>query len=254
MKGLWEEEENMSIDSQRTVAEIALERPQVAVVFEKLGIDYCCNGRKPLAVACEGAGIDVNHVVSLLEQIALTNQPDAESEIWSEQSLASLINHIVRKHHTYCREECLRLEPLLAKVVSKHGKNHPELERVQALFMSLRNELSMHMMKEEQMLFPYITHLEESATYKCAPPRAPFGTVQNPVRMMVQEHDNAGHLIRGIRGLTQNFTVPEDACNSFKALYQGLEAFEADLHQHIHLENNLLFPRAIALEEGTLPT
>jgi len=254
MKGLLEEEENMSIDTQRTVAEIALERPQAAAVFEKLGIDYCCNGRKPLAMACETAGIDVNHVASLLEHTTSADQPSAESQSWRGHSLASLINHIVRKHHAYCWEECLRLEPLLAKVASKHGESHPELERVQALFMSLRNELSMHLMKEEQMLFPYIIRLEESATHKSAPPRAPFGTVQNPVRMMVQEHDNAGHLIRGIRGLTQNFTAPKDACNSFRALYQGLEAFEADLHQHIHLENNLLFPRAVALDNGALPT
>jgi regulator of cell morphogenesis and NO signaling len=240
----------MNIDTQRTVADIALEKPQAAAVFEKLGIDYCCGGRKPLAEACEQAGVELNHVRNLLEEAFSTDQPNAQGENWSEQSLANLINHIVRKHHAYCREECLRLEPLLAKVVSKHGENHPELERVQALFTSLRNELSLHLMKEEQMLFPYIIGLEESEKQKSAPPRAPFGTVQNPVRMMVQEHDNAGHLIRGIRGLTENFTPPSDACNSFKVLYKGLEAFEADLHQHIHLENNLLFPRAIELEDA----
>jgi regulator of cell morphogenesis and NO signaling len=239
----------MSIDTQRTVAEIALERPQAAAIFEKLGIDYCCGGHKPLAAACEVAGIDVDHVANLLERTAGTDQSDAETTNWKDRSLASLINHIVQKHHAYCREECLRLEPLLAKVASKHGEHHPEVVRVQGLFTSLRNELSMHLMKEEQMLFPYIIGLEESVAHKSAPPRAPFGTVQNPVRMMVEEHDNAGHLVKGIRGLTQNFTTPEDACTSYKALYQGLEAFEADLHQHIHLENNLLFPRAIALEE-----
>ncbi len=238
----------MSIDTQRTVADIALEKPQAAAIFERLGIDYCCNGRKPLAEACEQAGVELEHARNLLEQAFSTDQSGALDENW--QSLGSLINHIVRKHHAYCREECLRLEPLLAKVVSKHGENHPELERVRAHFTSLRNELSMHLMKEEQVLFPYIIGLEESEKHKSDPPRAPFGTVQNPVRMMMQEHDNAGHLIRGIRGLTGNFTPPEDACNSFKVLYQGLEAFEADLHQHIHLENNLLFPRAITLEDA----
>jgi regulator of cell morphogenesis and NO signaling len=238
----------MSIDTHRTVAEIALERPQAAAVFEKLGIDYCCGG-KPLAAACDAAGIDVNHVANLLEATAGTDQPGAEVGDWSKQSLAALISHIVQKHHSYCREECLRLEPLSAKVVSKHGEHHPELGQIHQLFTSLSSELSMHMMKEEQVLFPYIIGLEDSVTRKSVPPRAPFGTVQNPVRMMVQEHDNAGRLLKEIRELTRNFAAPEDACTSFKALYQGLQAFEADLHQHIHLENNLLFPRAIALEE-----
>lgn len=238
----------MSIDTQRTVAEIALERPQAAAVFEKLGIDYCCGGKKTLAAACEGAGIDVNHVEGLLEG-AGKDQPDAAN--WGEHSLAGLVSHIVEKHHAYCREEGLRLQPLLAKVVSVHGLHHPELAQVQDAFTALRNELSMHMMKEEQMLFPYIIALEESAKQKSAPPRAPFGTVQNPVRMMVQEHDDAGHLLKEIRSLTGNFTAPQDACTSFKALYQGLEAFEADLHQHIHLENNILFPRAVTLEDAS---
>ena len=240
----------MGIDTQRTVAEIALETPQAAATFEKLGIDYCCGGRKPLAAACEETGIDVNHVTDLLEKTTGTDQTGADAGNWNDQSLSSLINHIVQNHHGYCREETLRLQPLLAKVVSKHGGRHPELAQVQELFMSLSDELSMHLMKEERMLFPYIIGLEESAKNESAPPRAPFGTVQNPVRMMVLEHDSAGSLTKEIRQLARNFTTPEGACNSFKALYQGLEAFEADLHLHIHLENNLLFPRAIALEDG----
>jgi regulator of cell morphogenesis and NO signaling len=240
----------MGMEPQKTVAEIALERPQAAAVFEKLGIDYCCGGRKPLAAACEEAGIDVKQVEDLLEKASGADQ-SSEAENWNERSLGGLIKHIVEKHHAYCREEALRLQPLLAKVVSKHGEHHPELAQVEELFTSLRNELSMHLMKEEQMLFPYIIALEESVTHKSAPPRAPFGTVQNPVHMMVMEHDDAGHVTKEIRNLTGNFAPPQDACTSFKALYQGLEAFEADLHQHIHLENNLLFPRAIALEDAT---
>ena len=236
----------MGIDTQRTVAEIALERPQAAAVFERLGIDYCCGGRKPLAAACEEAGIDLDRVEGLLEGVG---NDQLGTENWSDQSLASLVGHIVEKHHAYCREEGLRLQPLLEKVFSKHGEHHPELTQVRIAFTALRNELSIHMMKEEQMLFPYIIALEESAARKSAPPRAPFGTVENPVRMMVQEHDDAGHLLKEIRSVTGNFTAPQDACTSFKALYQGLEAFEVDLHQHIHLENNILFPRAVTLED-----
>lgn len=239
----------MSIDTQRTVAEIALERPESAAVFEKLGIDYCCGGGKPLAAACEAAGIDVHHVADLLEGTAGATQPGAEGANWSAQTLATLINHIVEKHHAFCREEGHRLEPLSAKVLSKHGERHPELQRIHEMFTSLRSELSMHMMKEEQMLFPYIARLEDSVTRNSAPPRPPFGAVQNPVRMMVQEHDDAGELLKEIREQSRGFSAPEDACPSFRALYQGLQAFEADLHQHIHLENNLLFPRAITLEE-----
>lgn len=234
------------MEIQKTVAEIALEGPQAAAVFEKLGIDYCCGGRKPLAAACEEAGVEVNQVEDLLKSAGPDEQP---AENWSEQPLASLVGHILQKHHSYCREEGLRLQPLLAKVVSKHGENHPDLVQVEELFTALRNELSMHMMKEEQMLFPYIIALEDAVAHRSSAPRAPFGTVQNPVRMMVQEHDDAGRLTKEIRTLTGDFTTPQDACPSFKALYQGLEAFEADLHQHIHLENNILFPRAIALED-----
>lgn len=240
----------MNIDTQKTVAEIALEKPQAAATFEKLGIDYCCGGRRPLAAACKAAGVDVNHVADLLERGSGTDQSGVETVDWANESLASLINHIVQKHHAYCREEGIRLEPLLAKVVSKHGERHPELGQIQELFAELRDGLSMHLMKEERMLFPYIIGLEESAKHKSAHPRAPFGTVQNPVRMMVQEHDSAGNLTKEIRDSARDFSVPEGACNSFRALYQGLEAFEADLHQHIHLENNLLFPRAIKLEDA----
>jgi regulator of cell morphogenesis and NO signaling len=135
-------------------------------------------------------------------------------------------------------------------VVSKLGERHQELTQVQNLFTSLLNELSTHMMKEEQVLFPCVVALEDSASRQSISPHAPFNTVQNPVRMMVQEHDNAGQLLKQVRGVTRNFDVPEDACASFKAIYQGLEAFEADLHQHIHLENNLLFLRAVAPEEA----
>jgi regulator of cell morphogenesis and NO signaling len=243
----------MLIDTQRSVAELALESPQATAVFDKLGIDYCCNGRKPLAEVCRTAGLDVSRVADLLSGAESNGQFEGRGEDWSRQSLAALINHIVGKHHAYCREECVRLGSLMEKVRSKHGSHHPELVRILDEFTALRNELDMHMMKEERMLFPYIISLEESATVKTFPPRAPFGTVQNPVCMMMQEHDDAGHSTKEIRSLAGNFAVPPDACTSFKALYLGLQAFEADLHQHIHLENNLLFPRAIELEETVRP-
>lgn len=142
----------MSIDTQKTVAEIAPERPQAAAVFEKLGIDHCCGGRKPLAAACEEVGIDMKHVADLLEKISGTDQWGAEAENWSNQSLANHVNRIVQKQHVYCRKEGFRLRPLLAKVVSKHAKRHPDLERIQELFASLQGELSMHMMEVIQRI------------------------------------------------------------------------------------------------------
>jgi len=238
----------MSVDVQRTVAELALEKPQAARVFEGLGIDYCCDGGASLQAACEAAGLDATEVARQLEESG--EETAAASVDWREKSLASLISHIVNKHHAYCRKECLRLEPLVAKVVAKHAERYPELERVQALFAALSKELNLHLNKEEAMLFPCVIRLEEAAATHSALPCSPFGSVQNPVRVMIREHDNAGHLINGIRGLTARFTAPPDACHSFRALYQGLEAFATDLHQHVHLENNVLFPRAIALEES----
>lgn len=240
----------MSVDAQKTVAEIVLEKPRTGVVFERLGIDYCCHGRVPLSEACHSAGFDVNQVVEQLEVLAAREDSSGDGEDWSVRSLTSLISHIVEKHHTYCREECSRLEPLLAKVVSKHGDRHRQLRQIQEVFLALRDELSLHLIKEERMLFPHIAVLENASTHQATPPRAPFGAVQNPVRMMMQEHDNAGQAVKEIRKLTGNYTVPEGGCNSFKVLYKGLADFEADLHWHIHLENNLLFPRALKLEDA----
>lgn len=239
----------MAIDPNTTVAQIALENPKSAAIFEKLGIDYCCGGRKPLQEACQAAGLDPAEVLASLQQINPAEQPQEPAE-YNKESLAGLVYHIVRKHHAYCREEGERLEALATKVATKHGENHPELQNVRSLFLQLRQELTLHMMKEERMLFPYIVRLEEAAALRTAPPLSPFGSVQNPVRMMVQEHDVAGTLLKQISDATGGYQVPDSACNSFQAFYAGLDAFEKDLHQHIHLENNLLFPKAIALEES----
>lgn len=239
----------MAIDPNSTVAQIALENPKSAAIFEKLGIDYCCGGRKPLQEACQAAGLDPAEVLASLQQSQPAGQQQESANV-NKESLAGLVYHIVRKHHAYCREEGERLEALAGKVAAKHGENHPELQTVRSLFLELRQELTLHMMKEERMLFPHIIRLEEAATLGTAPPAAPFGSVQNPVRMMVQEHDGAGALLKQISAATEGYQVPEGACNSYRAFYVGLDAFEKDLHQHIHLENNLLFPKAIALEDA----
>jgi regulator of cell morphogenesis and NO signaling len=180
---------------------------------------------------------------------ALAQPPSPESDHdWQHESLAELARYIVVKHHAYVRQEIQRLGPLFTKVIGVHGKNHAELAQIEQSFHALSQELTMHLMKEEHMLFPYIEQLEMAANRGARPAPPMFGTVQNPVRMMMLEHDSAGELLHQMRQVTNDYGVPSDACVSFKALYQALQEFEADLHQHIHLENNILFPRAVKLE------
>jgi regulator of cell morphogenesis and NO signaling len=163
-----------------------------------------------------------------------------------------LIDHIVQTHHKFTREEIARLRALLEKVCSVHGKNHSELLAIRETFSGLAQELTLHLMKEENVLFPYIIRMEEAVLQNDPVLPPPFGTVQNPVRMMTQEHDGAGVALRQIREASSNFSVPVDACISYRTLYQALTGFEADLHQHIHLENNILFPRAVEMEDSAV--
>ena len=239
----------MTLTATKTVGEIAAETPNATREFEKLGIDYCCGGSRTLGEACAAANIPVDDVMSRLEKSLASTQP-AATQNWQNQLLADLIAHIISTHHVFVREECPRIQALAVKVVGVHGKNHPELLQVQAVFSALAEELRVHLMKEEQVLFPYVLLMEEHALAHEPVPPAPFGTVVNPVRMMMREHDGAGEALRSLRSVTSDYTLPPDACISYRTLYQALQDFESDLHQHIHLENNVLFPRAVALEAG----
>lgn len=230
----------MSLDTQTTVREIVLENPRAARTFESFGIDYCCGGKRALEEACREASVSLETVLHELQQ------QDASAEVtdddWRSAPLAELADHIVSKHHAFVRQESPRLTALLVKVRTRHGNAHGELGRVEELFEGLASELALHMLKEEQVLFPMIKAL---AT-------APAGTgnfhgIEFPVRRMMEEHDDAGEALRGIRELTGQFQPPTDACTSFRALYHGLLDFEQDLHRHIHLENNILFPRAVGM-------
>lgn len=239
----------MQTITDKTVREIALENPASIRVFESLGIDYCCGGKRPLSEACSHAKVDIDHVVSLLERAKagaiapVVGEPDT-------QALSALTAQIVSKHHEYVRRESPRVQGLLIKVSGRHGAAHPEIAKIDELFTAISQELSTHMMKEEQILFPYIVRMEQAVLSGEAIPSAFFGTVQRPIANMVAEHEDAGALLAEIRELSNGFTVPAGACPTFVALYRGLEEFERDLHQHVHLENNVLFPRAIELERG----
>ena len=237
----------MTLTATKTVGEIAAEVPGTTREFEKLGIDYCCGGNRTLGEACAQANISVEDALARLEK-SLAEAPTGDSKDWQNQPLSDLIGHITSTHHVFVREECPRIEALAAKVVGVHGKNHPELLQAQAIFSALAEELRVHLMKEEQVLFPYVLLMEESTLAGEPAPPAMFGTVMNPVRMMMQEHDGAGEALRSLRSGTNDYKAPEDACISYRTLYQALQGFEADLHQHIHLENNILFPRAVAME------
>jgi regulator of cell morphogenesis and NO signaling len=227
------------------VREVAVAFPQATRVFEKTKIDYCCGGDQLLGDACAQAGIDLH----MLEQMLEASVASATSGLDFQQlTLAQLIKYILDTHHVYTSDEMKRLEGLVEKVCGAHGANHSELLSMRYLLQELFAGLKAHMFKEEQILFPFVIQLEESRSHNRPAPFAPFGTVDNPIRMMVFEHENAGDILREIRKLSRGYRVPEDACLSYKTLYEALEVFEQDLHQHIHLENNILFPKAIALE------
>ena len=236
-------------ESTRTVREYAVEMPAATRIFESLGIDYCCGGHQSLAEACAKAGVAVDEVLDSLKKIEPT-EPKSHTGEWQNASLSELITHIVEKHHVFTREELERLDALLNKVCGVHGQNHPELFNIHREFKKLRSDLEPHMLKEEHVLFPYITLLEQTNAQNAPAPRAPFGTVRNPVRMMMSEHDAAGDILRAIRQASSDFTVPPDACISYQTLYRALKELEADLHQHIHLENNILFPQAVEIEDA----
>lgn len=237
----------MNLDPNRTVRNLATEVPGATRVFEKLGIDYCCGGGKSLRDACAQTGVSVEDVLRNLENSVTPQGPEAPD--FTHAGLRDLVEHIVSRHHAYVKNEIPRIHQLAKKVASVHGEHHPELIRVRQIFESLASELSSHMMKEEQVLFPYIAQLETASARGIELRTPPFGTVANPVHMMELEHDEAGAALKELRAITGDYAPPDDACFSYKTLFTALTEFETDLHQHIHLENNILFPRAIELEQ-----
>jgi regulator of cell morphogenesis and NO signaling len=237
----------MNLDPTRPLKEIVAEMPWSARVFEKLGIDFCCDGRQTLEEACRKAGLLPDEVLGTLEQ-----REHLENTIeWDAASLNALMKHIVERHHAFCRQELSRLSILLADAVRAHAGSSPELAKLQKCFAKMSSELMMHLVKEEQTLFPLIARMEEAAAHQQALPMLPFGSIQNPIGMMVFEHDETGVDLKQMRELSKGFNAPADAEPAIRALYEGLKAFEKDMHEHVFLENYILFPRAAALEKRT---
>jgi regulator of cell morphogenesis and NO signaling len=239
----------MSVTMEKTVRDLALENPAAIGIFEQLGIDYCCGGGRTLEQACRGAKVPAERVLETLATAGRKADEGAAGRDWQAATLGELVEHIRNTHHEYVRGETARFAPLFDKVVKAHGANHPELAEMRETFSALAEELSSHLMKEEMVLFPYIVRLEGAASVGTPAPTPPFGSVRNPVAMMIHEHDGAGEALRSLRLASNGYAAPADGCVSLLSLYRGLADFEADLHQHIHLENNILFPRAIALEQ-----
>lgn len=234
-----------TLDTNATVAHWVSEYPQTAQIFEELQIDYCCGGNIALARACESRQLDASEVLAKLA-LAVADPRQEPADNWMDSTLADLCEHIQATHHAYLRRELPRLSGLVDKVVAAHGEKHPELQKLQQVFASLRAELEPHMFKEEQILFPAIRQIEQSAKR----PSFPFGTVANPIGMMEHEHDVAGNALARIRELTNDFLPPEGACNTYRVMLDSLRTLEKDTHQHIHKENNILFPRAQELENS----
>ena len=232
-----------------TLRSIALAQPATIRVFERFHLDYCCGGNRPLSEACAQKGIDTDEVLAALADATRVPEPAGD---FTQATLSELMRHIVQTHHAYVRSELPRLLPLAVRVAAKHGPNHPEVVPMERQLRQLADELTFHLNKEEKILFPYIEALEQSRKGGGAPPKACFATVESPIQSMLQEHEADGALLDGMRTASSNFAPPAGACPTFVGLYDGLDAFEKDLHRHVHLENNLLFPRAIALEAEML--
>jgi regulator of cell morphogenesis and NO signaling len=236
----------MEAQSQ-TVGEIAASSAVAISILEQYGIDYCCAGKRLFEDACREKGLSA---ASVAGEIAAATAKPAQSKDWNTAPLGELIRHIVSTHHEYLKLELPRVGQRVKKVVQVHGANDPAaLSELGNVYEALWQELDMHMHKEEMMLFPAIERYAAAAQSGLPLPPSPFGTIANPIGVMEAEHESAGAALSRIRELTNDFQAPSYACGTYRAMLDGLRALEADLHTHIHLENNILFPRVIALEK-----
>lgn len=230
-----------AIDPERTVADLVVERPGRARVFEQLGIDYCCGGRSSLAAVCAERGLDPATVTAMLAAFEQVSGAEAgDDRDWSSAALGELCDHIVTEHHGFLRAELPRLEGLLERVVRAHGERHPEIVETAELFEAVAAELGTHMHVEEEVVFPLCRALDEGGVPEAT-------ELAGSASAMEHDHDVIGAALARMRDLTGGFAPPADACNTYRAALDGLVALERDLHRHIHEENNILFPRALAL-------
>jgi len=231
-----------------TVGQLAAQDYKKVEVFKKYGVDFCCGGKKTLSKVCKDKGIDQAQLEKELHLAEIsTRLPSQDFNNWDPGFLA---DYIVQSHHKYVIKAMPLIFEYTQRVAKVHGTEHPETVKAASIFVEIMNELNRHMLKEENILFPYIKQLSEQSKSGKTGMQSPFGTVENPIHMMEHEHDTVGEMMQEIRKTTSDYKLPADACNSFRYAYAKLQEFEEDLHQHIHLENNILFPKAIDLEKA----
>ena len=236
----------ISGETDETLGQIAAKDLRKAQVFKKYGLDFCCGGKKTVKEACAEKGLDVTKVEQELQHA--DKMPASRPIPYDDWNLDFLADYIVNTHHSYVRKNLPDIRTYAEKVLKVHGSRHPELLRVYQLVEEVNAELTAHMVKEEKVLFPFIKELVAAKNDTQPLHAAHFGTVQNPINMMEMEHELVAKNLAEIRELSNNYLLPEDACASYSLLYRMLDEFEEDLHLHVHLENNILFPKALEIE------
>lgn len=237
----------MNISENTIIGELVAEDYRTALVFKKHKIDFCCQGARTISEACEKKNADIIQIVEELD--AIHNHKEKPATDFQQMELDDLVNHIEKIHHQYVTEAIPIITQYLTKVCKVHGAHHPELLEINELFTGCAGELSQHMMKEELILFPFVKRLAQAQNEGTEIIKPGFGSVQNPIAMMMHEHSNEGERFRKIAALTNDYQPPAEACNTYRVVFGLLKDFEEDLHLHIHLENNILFPKAVILEQ-----
>ena len=237
----------MNTHEKSSIGETVANDYRTAAVFKKHKIDFCCQGNRTIEEACAKSNIDANVLLDELNAVAASNvKSDNDFQTWQ---MDLLVDYIVKKHHRYVEEKILEITPYLDKICRVHGQRHPELFEIKEQFDAVAEELTVHMKKEELILFPFINKMVKEKQMKQNYTAANFGSVQNPIQMMMDEHTVEGDRFKIIEKISNSYTPPADACNTYSVTFALLKEFEQDLHLHIHLENNILFPKAIALEK-----
>lgn len=239
----------MTFHKNQTISECVATNYQTATVFKKYKIDFCCGGKISIQDACKKNNIEEE---ILLQELNKAIEQELQENPAEAFELDDLAEYIVEKHHTYIRNRIPEIEPFLEKIVSVHGERHPELKKVQENFQAVKEELLSHMKKEENILFPFIKEMVKAKKTNATLTLLSCGSIKNPINMMELEHESAGDTFKEIREITDDLSPPEGACNTYRTTFALLDEFENDLHRHIHLENNVLFPKAILLEEALL--
>ena len=236
----------MNITKEKTIGQLVKDDYRTAQVFQQHGLDFCCGGNRTIKEACEKKAVNPDEILRALDQLKTSGAKEDNYDQWS---LDFLVDYIINNHHEFTRNKLPEIGKYAKKVAGVHGERHEELKEIYYEFTMLHTEIFNHLDKEERILFPYIKQLVEAKKEGIKPEKPEFGEAANPIAMMEEEHDEAGGSMAKIRKLSNDFAPPADACTTYRLLYQNLEGFEKDLHKHVHLENNILFPKALELEK-----